>query len=129
MRRVLIFVILVILLALPVRAMEFEAPPPPESAAELLPKEADSFGEGLWNVLTEAVKLAGEDDLYVAGGYHLFKEALPLADRLYLTEVDLVVEDGDTFFPEFDEGAYTVTPGETGGEEVTFQRMTYIRKE
>lgn len=58
MRRVLIFVILVILLALPVRAMEFEAPPPPKSAAELLPKEADSFGEGLWNVLTEAVKLA-----------------------------------------------------------------------
>lgn len=37
--------------------MEFEAPAPPESAAELLPKEADSFGEGLWNVLTEAVKL------------------------------------------------------------------------
>ena len=33
--------------------MEFEAPPSPDSAAELLPKEADSFGEGLWNVLRE----------------------------------------------------------------------------
>ena len=59
MRRVLIFAVLVILLSLPVRAMEFEAPPPPDSAAELLPKEADSFGEGLWNVLREgAVYLA-----------------------------------------------------------------------
>lgn len=56
MRRVLIFVFLGILLALPVRAMEFEAPPPPKAAAELLPKEADSFGEGLWNVLREGAQ-------------------------------------------------------------------------
>lgn len=51
MRRVLIFAVLVILLSLPVRAMEFEAPPPPDSAAQLLPEKADTFGEGLWNVL------------------------------------------------------------------------------
>lgn len=56
MRRVLIFVFLGILLALPVRALELEAPPPPDSAAELLPKTADNFAEGLWNVLTEAGK-------------------------------------------------------------------------
>ena len=36
--------------------MEFSAPPPPDSAAEYLPKEADSFGEGLWNVLTAAME-------------------------------------------------------------------------
>ena len=53
-RRVLIFVFLVILLALPVRAMDFSAPPPPESAAKLLPKEAETFHEGLWNVLSAA---------------------------------------------------------------------------
>ena len=56
MRRVLIFAVLVILLSLPVRAMEFEAPPPPDSAAELLPEQADSFGEGLWNVLREGAE-------------------------------------------------------------------------
>ena len=37
--------------------MEFSAPAPPDSAAEYLPKEADSFGEGLWNVLTAAVEI------------------------------------------------------------------------
>ena len=36
--------------------MEFSAPSPPESAVEYLPKEADSFGEGLWNVLSAAVE-------------------------------------------------------------------------
>ena len=54
-RRVLIFVILVILLSLPVRAMDFSAPAAPESAEEFLPKEADTFAEGLWNVLAAAV--------------------------------------------------------------------------
>lgn len=34
--------------------MEFSAPEPPDSAAEFLPEEADSFGEGLWNVLQSA---------------------------------------------------------------------------
>ena len=54
MRRGLIFVFLVILLALPVAALDFEAPVPPGDAAEYLPKEADSFGEGLWNVIRES---------------------------------------------------------------------------
>lgn len=36
--------------------MEFEAPAAPDSAAEYLPREADSFGEGLWNVLCSVVK-------------------------------------------------------------------------
>ena len=37
--------------------------------------------------------------IFVIGGAELYRQALPLADRLYLTEVD---EDfaGDTFFPE-----------------------------
>ena len=54
MRTVLIFVFLVILLALPVGALELEAPLPTGEAAEYLPREADSFGEGLWNVLCAA---------------------------------------------------------------------------
>ena len=57
MKRVLIFGFLVILLSLPVRAMDFSAPPPPDSAAELMPKAADTFAEGLWNVLAAGVKL------------------------------------------------------------------------
>ena len=37
--------------------MDFSAPPPPESAAELMPKTADSFGEGLWNVVSAGMAL------------------------------------------------------------------------
>ena len=66
-RRVLIFVILVILLSLPVRAMDFSPPPAPDSAREYLPEEADSFGEGLWNVLKAAIA-ALEPSLQEAAG-------------------------------------------------------------
>ena len=51
MRNVLILCFLGILLAMPVSAMEFEAPVPAGEAAKYLPQEADSFAEGLWNVL------------------------------------------------------------------------------
>ncbi len=38
------------------------------------------------------------DEIAVIGGGEIFRAFLPLADRVYLTEVDLSVE-GDTFFP------------------------------
>lgn len=44
---------------------------------------------------------AGETEVFVAGGADIYRLALPHADRLLLTELDLEVE-GDTFFPPFD---------------------------
>ena len=38
-------------------------------------------------------------ELFVMGGGQLYKEAMPLADRLYVTLVHTRVPDADTFFP------------------------------
>jgi dihydrofolate reductase len=60
--------------------------------------------------LDEALALAraaGEDEAFVIGGTRLFAEALPLADRLYLTRVHAEPE-GDTYFPSFDADAWRV---------------------
>lgn len=43
----------------------------------------------------------GVDEAFVTGGAGLYAEALPLADRLYVTVIDADL-DGDTFFPELD---------------------------
>ena len=89
-------------------------------------------GENLATVksLQEALEVAGtEKNVYISGGYRLFLEALPLVDKMYITEVDTVVEEADTFFPEFDPSEFTVEVGETGGEEITFTRTTYTRKQ
>jgi dihydrofolate reductase len=36
--------------------------------------------------------------IFVIGGEQLFTQAFPRADRLYITEIDLDVENGDTYF-------------------------------
>lgn len=54
--------------------------------------------------LDEALELAKKqptDEIFVIGGGQIFEQAMPLADRLYLTVIDAHVDDADTFFPEY----------------------------
>ena len=51
--------------------------------------------------LAQAIELAGDaGEVMIIGGQSLYQEALPRADRLYLTEVDTTVI-GDRHFPEY----------------------------
>ena len=69
--------------------------------------------------LTGAIKLAREiavpdnvSEVFVIGGAELYKEAFPLADRLYLTLVHSEVE-GDTYLEGFKEKDWIETSRET----------------
>jgi len=50
----------------------------------------------------------GDSEIFVIGGADLFRETLPIADRLHLTVVD-AEPDGDTFMPEVDMSAWRET--------------------
>lgn len=51
----------------------------------------------------EALQMAGGDgEVFVIGGAAIYGLALPVADKIYLTEIDASFPDADTFFPEFD---------------------------
>lgn len=55
--------------------------------------------------LEEAIQLAraqGDTECFIAGGAQIYKQAMPLVDKLYLTEVDYDQE-GDAYFPTFDD--------------------------
>lgn len=88
------------------------------------------FGENLITVasLDEALDTVDNENIYIAGGYGLFKEALPLIDIMYITEIDMIVENGDVFFPEFDQNDFDICVGETGGDDIKFTRTIYKRK-
>jgi dihydrofolate reductase len=59
--------------------------------------------------LAQALALVGDAPLaFVMGGGELYAQALPLADRLVLTEVDADLP-GDVFFPPFDVLDFEVT--------------------
>ena len=44
-----------------------------------------------------------EGEAFIIGGAEIYRQALPQADRLLLTEIDVDRPDADTFFPSFDE--------------------------
>jgi len=54
-----------------------------------------------WNRVLRLVATSGadQDELFVVGGAEIYQMALPLTDRIYLTEIQANVE-GDTFFPK-----------------------------
>lgn len=50
--------------------------------------------------LEDAIQKAGEvDEAFVIGGAELYRQAMPIADRLYLTEIDRDFA-GDAYFPK-----------------------------
>lgn len=53
----------------------------------------------------EAASAADYKEAMVIGGGEIFKEAMAVADRIYLTRVDAVI-DGDAFFPSIDESIW-----------------------
>lgn len=77
--------------------------------------------------LAEAIAMAGDRDIYIAGGARLYKEALPLAEKLYITEVEAFVE-GDTFFPDFDESQFVKEREARCEGVISYTYVTYTRK-
>lgn len=52
--------------------------------------------------LAEAIeRFSGVDELMLVGGANLYAQALPMASRMYLTQVHISPQ-GDAFFPDFD---------------------------
>lgn len=85
-----------------------------ESIGRLLPKrpniilsrsgftvEGAYAAQSLEQAVELAKNIANTEEIMIIGGGELFKQALPMAERLYLTEIQADIE-GDTFF-EFDE--------------------------
>jgi dihydrofolate reductase len=58
-------------------------------------------------------------EIMVIGGQSIYNQFMPLADRLYLTEIDKGFV-ADTFFPDFPEDDYKELYNEKGTEDVGF---------
>lgn len=67
------------------------------------------MAEHVFSTADEAIGFCrgeGYHRIYGIGGQAVYRELLPLADRLLITEVDMAVEDADAFFPDFDEAEW-----------------------
>jgi dihydrofolate reductase len=87
-------------------------------------------GAELAGSLDDALQRLSESPrVFVIGGEQLFKQAFDKADRLYITEIEIDIPDGDTFFEVPNESSWKEverTPGSEG--EIHFNFLTLERK-
>ncbi len=79
--------------------------PLPNRTNIIITRQEDFEAEGclVAHSLAEGLMMAQQmdSDIFVIGGAEIYKQAMFLADTIYLTEVHQTF-DGDTFFPEID---------------------------
>jgi dihydrofolate reductase len=76
-----------------------------------------------------AIAACGEDpEIFFVGGAELYAQVLPLADRLYLTEIQSEY-DGDAHFPEFDRNVWHEVgrQANTSPDGLGYHFVTYAR--
>ena len=78
----------------------------------------------------EAAIAAARDDseIFVIGGGEIYPLVLPIADRILATEIDREYE-GDTYFPELEEGKWRETVRETHEDAASGLRYRFVTLE
>lgn len=77
--------------------------------------------------LEEAIKFAGDRDIYILGGARLYEEALPIVEKMYITEIGCDIE-GDTYFPTFNKSLFIKEIDKVVDGEIPYTYITYTRK-
>ena len=71
-----------------------------------------------------------DEDIYIIGGASVYEQAIKVADRLCLTEVDDVPEKADTFFPDYSDWREETREAHPKDERHAFEYafVDYVRK-
>lgn len=80
--------------------------------------------------LKEAAQLVAGSDAYIIGGAEIYAQALPLAQRLIITEINRRF-DCDTFFPTIDDQQWQAVarePQHDASQHLDFAFVTYERR-
>lgn len=81
--------------------------------------------------IEEALQLCNDSEPFIIGGGSIYTAALPLCSQLMVTEVDMKIDDADTFFPPIDPALWEVTEAtdwETSTKGIPYRFLTYTRK-
>lgn len=85
----------------------------------------------LSQAIREASAASGGDEVFIIGGGEIYREALPLTDRIYLTRINTTVDHADTFFPRLDSSEWETadcSETHTTASGIEYQFITLKRK-
>ena len=57
----------------------------------------------------QLAELADSPEVFIIGGAEIYKQTLPIADKLYITRVETEIENGQAFFPLIDENIWQLS--------------------
>ena len=106
----------------------FPKGPLPGRCNIVITRNPDYPDEGIVRVSSfdEACRCAS-GDAFVIGGGEIYRQAMDVADRIYMTEIDADATCADTFFPKIDPGVWTVVDeGEWHDDPKSGVRYRYI---
>ncbi len=108
--------------------------PLPDRRNIVMTRNADYVADGcdVVSSVSEAIDaVEGAEEAMIIGGGQVYRDFLPLADRIYLTRVQAEVE-GDTYFPEIDEATWRLVSSEHHGADekhrYAFDVMVFERR-
>ena len=84
----------------------------------------------LKKTLEEAIafcKEQGQEEILVAGGGEIYRQALPFATRIYATEIDADFK-GDTFFPELDKSWHSTVESTHVDCGIKYRYLTFVKE-
>lgn len=76
---------------------------------------------------TALLMARGAEELFVCGGAQIYRQVLPLAERIYLTELAVAVE-GDAFFPEVPEDDFQTRHSEQVEDKISYRFSILVRQ-
>ncbi|MDR0843624.1 MAG: dihydrofolate reductase [Tannerella sp.] len=109
--------------------------PLPNRRNIILSRNRDRTVEGaeIYPSLSDALaNLTGEDEVFIFGGGEIYRQAIGIADKIYLTVIHHIFEDADTFFPVIQPDVWEETAHSDFSEDeknpYPYSFLTYLRK-
>lgn len=93
------------------------------------PVDDVSLFYNIHDLLVEIEGRAIYADVFIIGGGSVYKQFIPFADELILTEVNAEDKEADVYFPEFDKELYerhVIASNEDNG--IKYEHVRYIKK-
>ncbi len=86
-------------------------------------------GAEVFTSAQQALNAAQGEEVFIIGGESIYRLFLPLASKLYLTEIDDSCGDADAFFPQFDRSLYDKETAGQGSENgISYSFCVYSKK-
>lgn len=81
--------------------------------------------------LVEAINLGENnvdknEEIFIIGGAEIYKQAMPLAHKLYITKIEAEDKDADAFFPKTDSGWKEISREEHEPDDVNLYKYAFV---